>query len=155
MCKDFERSIMLLIHQFDKLEGKHWLNISNPRCYSTYEITANPTFKISEYSFKQNKIMLKDVTVLLYTYFCNISLNVLSPTFFNTYNLPFLCSPNIGKILAKVGPKTNCFFFILSSCTNKIAVSNNFFHWYVANQEANKIMPTTFFFPNIFWIIYF
>ena len=51
--------------------------------------------------------MLKNMTVLLETYFYNISLNVLRPTFFNIYNLPFLRSPNIGKIRVKVGLKTN------------------------------------------------
>ena len=30
------------------------------------------------------------MTVLLYTYFYNVSLNVRRPTFFNIYNLPFL-----------------------------------------------------------------
>ena len=84
-----------------------------------------PTFVLlSEYPFKQNKNMLKNVTVLLYTYFYNISL--LRPTFFNIYNLPFLLSPNIGKIRVKVGPKTNYFSYFTSSCNNKIAVFNNF-----------------------------
>ena len=45
--------------------------------------------KVSVYSFKQNKNMLKNVPVLLYTYFYNFSLNVLRPTIFNIYNLPF------------------------------------------------------------------
>ena len=65
--------------------------------------------KVSEYPFKQNKNVLKNMTVLLNTYFYNISLNVLRPTFFNICNLPFLRSPNIGKIKVKVGPKTNYF----------------------------------------------
>ena len=82
--------------------------------------------KASEYRFKQNKNMLKNMIVLLSTYFY-ISLNVLGSTFLNIYNLPFLRSPNIGKIRVKVGPKTNCFSYILSSCTNRIAVFNNFF----------------------------
>ena len=69
-------------------------------------------FKVSEYPLKQNKNVLKNMTVLLYTYFYNISLNVLRPTFFNIYNLPFLHSANIGKIRFKVGPKTNYFFLI-------------------------------------------
>ena len=67
------------------------------------------------------------MTVLLYTYFYNISLNVLRPTFFNIYNLPFLRSPNIGKIRVKVGPKTNYFSYFMSSCTDSIVVFNNFF----------------------------
>ena len=45
-------------------------------------------FKVSEYPFKQNKNMLKNLTVLWYTYFY-ISLNALRPTFFNIYNLQF------------------------------------------------------------------
>ena len=68
--------------------------------------------KVSEYPFKQNENVLKNMTVLLYTYFYNISLNALRPTFFNIYNLPFLRSPNIGKIRVKVGPKTNYFFLL-------------------------------------------
>ena len=86
------------------------------------------------------------MTVLLYTYFYNISFNVLRPTFFNIYNLPFLRSPNIGKIRVKVGPETNHFSYILSSSTNRIAVFINFFRWYVANQETNKAVPAIFFF---------
>ena len=68
--------------------------------------------KVSEYPFKQNKNVLKNVTVLSYMYFYNISLNVLRPSFFNIYKLPFLSSPNIGKIRVKVGPKTNYFFLL-------------------------------------------
>ena len=77
--------------------------------------------------FKQNKKMLKTRTVLSYTYFYNISLNVLRSNFFNIYNLSFLRSPNIGKIRVKVGPKTNYYSYILSSCTKGIAVFNNCF----------------------------
>ena len=54
--------------------------------------------------------------------------NVLTPTFFNIYNLPFLRSPNIEKIRVKAGPKTDYFSYILSSCTNRIAVFNVFFY---------------------------
>ena len=67
------------------------------------------------------------MTVLLYTYFNSICLNVLRPNFFNIYNLPFLRSPNIGKIRVKVGPKTNYFSYFMSSCTDRIVVFNNFF----------------------------
>ena len=70
--------------------------------------------KVSECPFKQNKNMLQNMTVLLYTYLYNIYINVLRPTFFNMYKLPFLRSPNIGKIRVKVGPKTNYFSYILS-----------------------------------------
>ena len=69
-------------------------------------------FKVSEYPFRQNKNVLKNMTVLFYTYFYNISLSVLRPTFFNIYNLPFLRSTNIGKIRIKVGAKTNYFFLL-------------------------------------------
>ena len=85
------------------------------------------SFKVSEYPFKPNKNVLKNMAVLLYTYFYNISLNALRPTFFNIYNLPFLRSPNIGKIRVKVGPKTNYFSYFMSSCTDRIVVFNNFF----------------------------
>ena len=81
--------------------------------------------------------MLKNMTVLLYTNFYNISLNVLRATFSNIYNLPFLHSPNIGKIRVKVGPKTDYFFYILSSCTNRIAVFNDFFSL-ICSQPRDK-----------------
>ena len=68
--------------------------------------------KVSEYPFKQNENVLKNMAVLLNTYFYNISLNVLRPTFFNICNLPFLRSPNVAKIRVKVGPKTNYFFLL-------------------------------------------
>ena len=83
------------------------------------------------------KNVLKNMTVLLYTYFYNISLNILRPTFFNIYNLPFLRSPNIGKIRVKVGPKTNYFSYFMSSCTNRIAVFNNFFSL-ICSQPRDK-----------------
>ena len=86
-----------------------------------------PSAKVSEYPFKQNKNTLKNIKVPLYTYFYNISLNVLRPTFFNIYNIPYLLSPNIGKIRVKVGPKTNYFSYFMSSCTDRIVVFNNFF----------------------------
>ena len=60
--------------------------------------------QVSAYPFKQNRSTLKNTIVLLYTYFFNVSLNVLRPTFFNRHKLPFL-----------------------RSCTNRIAVFNNFF----------------------------
>ena len=83
--------------------------------------------KVSEYPFKQNRSILKNMTVLLYTYFFNISSNVPKRTFFNICILPFLCCPNIGKIRVKVGPKTNYFSYFMSSCTDRIVVFNNFF----------------------------
>ena len=114
-----------------------------------------PQFEVSEYPFKQNRSMLKNRTMLLHTYFVNISLNVLRPTFFNICNLPFFCSPNIGKIRVNVGPKTNYFTYFMSSCPNRIAFFNIFLHWYVTNQETNKTVPAIFFILNIFWMISF
>ena len=68
------------------------------------------SFKVSEYPFKPNKNVLKNMAVLLYRYFFNISLKKhFRPTFCNIYNLPFLRSPNVGKIRVKFGPKTNYF----------------------------------------------
>ena len=90
--------------------------------------------------------MLKNMTVLLYIYFHNISLNVLRPTFFNIYNLPFLRSPNIGKIRVKVGPKTNYFSYFMSSCTNRIAVFNIFFSL-IRSQPRDKQNLVRDFFP--------
>ena len=65
--------------------------------------------------------------VLLYTCLYNVSLNVLRPTFFNIYNLPFSLSLNIGEIGFNFGPKTNCFSYFMSSSTNRIAVFYNFY----------------------------
>ena len=93
--------------------------------------------KVSAYPFKHNKNMLKNTAVLSYTYFHNISLNLLRPTFFNIYNLPFLRSANIGKIRVKVGPKTSYFSYFMSSCTNRIAVFNNFFSL-ICSQPRDK-----------------
>ena len=84
-------------------------------------------FKVSEYPLKQNKNIFKNIKVLLYTHFYNISLNVLRPTLFNICNLPFSHFPNIRKIRVKVGPKTNYFSYFMSSCTNRIVEFNNFF----------------------------
>ena len=100
-------------------------------------IFSNISFKVSEYPFKQNKNMLKNMTMLLYANFYNIFLNVLRPTFFNIQNLPFLRSPNIGKIRVKVGRKTEYFSYILSSCTNRITVFNNYF-LLICSQPINK-----------------
>ena len=108
-------------------------------------------FKISEYPFKENKNTLKNIQVLLYTHFHNISLNVLRPSFLNICNLPISHFSNIGKIRVKVGPKTNYFSYFMRFCTEEIVVFNNFFfHLYLANQETNKAVPVIFFFLNIF-----
>ena len=94
---------------------------------SSAALTISRPVKFSEYPFKQNKNMLKNMTMLLYTNFHNTFLNLLTPTIFNIYNSPFLCSPNIVKIRVKVRPKTDYFSFILSSCNNRLAVFNIFF----------------------------
>ena len=106
--------------------------------------------KVSEYPFKQNKNTLKNIKVPLYTYFYNISLNVLRPTFFNICNLPFSHFPNIKKIRVKVGPKTNYFSYFMSSCTDRIAVFNNFFSLIFSQTRVNKTVPKIFFLSNIF-----
>ena len=89
---------------------------------------------VSEYPLKQNKNVLKNMTVL-YTYFYNISLNLLRPTFFNLYNLPFLCSRNISKIRVKVGIKTNYFFLIYELLHQQnVKFSIIFCHWKKINN---------------------
>ena len=115
-------------------------------------------FTVSEYPFDQNKNMLKNLAVLLYTYFY-ISLNVLKPTFFNICNLPFLLSPNIGKIRVKVGPKTNYFSYFMSSCTNWIAVFNIFFSliWTQPREKENRardFLLSKYFLNNLLFIVF-
>ena len=118
--------------------------------YQTFQCilfrTTTKQLKVSEYPFKQNKSMLKNMTVLLYTYFFNISLNVPRPTFFNICSLPFLRSPNIGKIRVKVEPKTYYFSYFMSSCTNRIAAFSNFFSL-VYSQRRDKQNCASDFFP--------
>ena len=114
--------------------------------------------KVSEYPLKQNKNMLKNMIVLLSTYFY-ISLNVLGSTFLNIYNLPFLRSPNIGKIRVKVGPKINYFSYILSSCTNIIAVFNNFFSLICSQtrdkqNRARDFLLSKYFFNNLLLTVF-
>ena len=111
-----------------------------------YAITV---IKVSEYPFKQNKNMLKNMAVLLYKYFYNISYfyMLLRSIFFNIYKFPFLRSPNIGKIRVKLGQKLSAFPTFWAPAP--IAVFNNCFHWYVANEETNKTVPAISFFPNI------
>ena len=53
------------------------------KCWICVNDYNDSNVKVSEYPFKQNKNILKNMRVLLYLYFCNISLNVLRPTFFN------------------------------------------------------------------------
>ena len=98
--------------------------MSSAKIFTMDEI---PSAKVSEYPFKQNKNTLKNIKLLLYTHFYNISLNILRPTFFNITNLPFSHFPNIKKIRVKVGPKTNYFSYFMSSCTDRIDVFYSFF----------------------------
>ena len=98
-------------------------------------------FKVSEYPFKQNRNTLKNMSVLLYTYFVNIYINVLRPNFFNICNLTFLYCPNIGKIRVKAGPKLTTFPTLWAPAPAELQFSVNFFYWYTANQEANKTVP--------------
>ena len=93
--------------------------------------------KVSEYPLKKNKNTFKNIQVLLYAHFYNISLNVLRPNFLNICNLPISHFPNIRKIRVKVGPKTNYFSYIMSSCTDSIVVFNNFFSL-IFNQPRDK-----------------
>ena len=75
------------------------------------------------------------MAVPLYANFYNTSLNELRPTFFNIYDLPFLHSPNIGKIRVKVGPKTDYFYYILTSCTNRITGARTGAHQVFTTQK--------------------
>ena len=98
------------------------------------------------------------MTVLLYKYVFNISLNVLRPpTFFNICNLPFFTlSKYHRKIRVKVGPKTNNYFsYFMSSCTKRIAVLSNFFAliYIKPSKRQTKPYPRFFLLLNIFWII--
>ena len=127
------------------------ISINQKRGYVFFnKDSININIKASEYTFKQNRGMLKNITALLYTYYFHISLNALRPIFLNICNFPFLRSPNIGKIRVKVGPKTNYFSYFMSSCTDWIVVFNNFFHLCLANPESNKTVPAIFFFSTIF-----
>ena len=127
--------------------------------YQTFQCilfrTTTKQLKVSEYPFKQNKSMLKNMTVLLYTYFFNISLNVPRPTFFNICSLPFLRSPNIGKIRVKVEPKTYYFSYFMSSCTTRIAAFSNFFSLVDSQRRDKQNRASDFFLLNVFWIISF
>ena len=100
-------------------------------------LLVNTSFKVSEYPFKKNKNTFKNIQVLLYTHFYNISLNVLKLNFLNICNLPIWHFPNIRKITVKVGPKSNYFSYFMSSCTERIVVFNNFFS-HIFSQPRDK-----------------
>ena len=70
--------------------------------FSSWDSTC---LKVCEYPSKQDKNTLKNIKVLLYTHFYNISLNVLKPAFFNIRNLLFSHFLNIRKIRVKVGQR--------------------------------------------------
>ena len=83
--------------------------------------------KVSENPFKQNNNILKSMKLPLYTYFY-ISLNVVRPTFFNTYNFPFSPTPNIGKIRVKDGPNTS-FSTLWAPVPTDLLFSTVYLHW--------------------------
>ena len=101
--------------------------------------------KVSKYPFKENRNILKNMQVLLYKHFYNISLNVLRPNFFNICNLPISHFPNIRKIRVKVGPKTNYFSYFMSSCTDSIVVFNNFFSLIFSQPRGKQNHARNFF----------
>ena len=109
--------------------------------------------KVAEYPLKQNRNMLKNMTMLLYTIFFNISLNVLKPTFFDICNLPFYALQISVKLGSKLGQKLTTFSTLWAHSPTELQFSVIFFHWYIANQETNKTVPAIFFLLNIFWII--
>ena len=82
--------------------------------------------KVSEYCFKRNKNTSKNIKVVLYTHFYNISSNVLRATLFNICSLLFSHFPNITKIRVKVGRKTDYFSYFMCSCTDRVVEFNNF-----------------------------
>ena len=73
------------------IKQRYFFLLRNNDLYSVYSLNQEflLLFKVSEYPFKQNKDILKSTKVLLFSYFYDISLNVIRPTFFNTCNLPF------------------------------------------------------------------
>ena len=96
------------------------------------------SIKVSEYPFKENENTFKNIQVLLYTHFYNISLNVLRPNFLNICNLPISHFPNIRKIMVNFGPKMNYFSYFMSSCTDRIVVFNNFFSLIFSQRRVKR-----------------
>ena len=105
----------------------------------------NHLFKVSEYPFNENRSTLKNIQVLLYTHFYNISLNVLRPNLFNIRNLPILRFPNIRKIRVKVGLKTNYFSYFMSSYTDRIVIFNSFFSLIFSQASVKQNCAHDFF----------
>ena len=92
---------------------------------------------VSEYPLKQNKNVLQNMTVLLYTYFY-ISSNILRPTFFNIYIIYLSYALQISaKFGSKLGQKLTTFSNFMSSCTNRLEVFNNFFSL-ICSQPRDK-----------------
>ena len=58
--------------------------------------------KVSEYPLKKNKNTFKNIQVLLYAHFYNISLNVLRPNFLNICNSPISHFQISGKLGSKL-----------------------------------------------------
>ena len=52
----------------------------------------------------------------------------------------------MGKIKVKIGSKTNCFSYFMSSCTNRIAVFNNFCSL-ICSEPRDKQNRARDFFP--------
>ena len=74
-------------------------------------LSISSVIKVSEYPFKQNENMLKNMTVLLYSYFYNIFLNVLRPIFFNIYIIYLFDALQMSLELgSKLGQKLTTFF---------------------------------------------
>ena len=81
------------------------------------------------------------------------------PTFFNKCNLLFSHFSNIRKFRVKVGPKTNYFSYIMSSCTDRIAVFNNFFSLIFSQlrdkqNRARDFLLFKYFLNNLLLIIF-
>ena len=80
------------------------------------------------------------------------SFNIIRLTFLNRY------PPRTLQILEKYGQnwaKTNSWFYLMSSCTNRFLVFYIFSHWNAYYQDPNKTVHVFLFFSNIFWIIWF
>ena len=110
--------------------------------------------KISKYPLKEKRNTLKNIQVLLYTHFYNISLNLLRQNFFNIRNLPISNFPNIKKIRVKIGPKTNYFSYFMSSCTNRIVVFNNFFSLIFSQQRVKQNYVRDFLLFNLLLTVF-
>ena len=57
--------------------------VKTPKKSTIFDHMLLDGLKVSEYPFKENKNTLKIIQVLFYTYFYNISLNILRPNFLN------------------------------------------------------------------------